>query len=497
MPEIWIHKQMRRCMVDDSGQRNFYNDADNTLLKQGTTWQDNQTAGASTSGLRVYGSFSAAVGQYLNNASKGFSCYITAIGSGYVDCKPRFKEIGTNWGVATSTTANKLVDSGATFQTNEIQAGMIACLRDLSDYAVITSVDSETELSLSKDLFSSGSLYALHPAFESGDTVQRGTVRFDGTEGQCKVEIPKFYVKKGFNPPAHSWSVGAYSEAGFSVHPAFIKPNGEEADYIYIGAFEGATEADLNYDAPVLTDKNLGTAKMCSLPDRTPLVGGQRGEFRQVAANRGAGWHQWNFAANWAVQLLFLIEHETFNSQSIFEGITNWSSSDRNAITTNTQNHSVVQTGASLENGNNSASNSTSGDASSLFSYRGIENFYGNIWKFEDGINILDRKPYVSYLPADFADDTEMDYIDLGVTMPASNGYQKQIHDTVGLITQAVGASGSTYLTDHYWQNSGWRVALSGGSSVRGSLAGLAARYANNSSSKRLTNLGSRACAKF
>jgi len=484
-------------MVADNGQRNFYTDESNTLLKQGTSFEDNQTAGASTAGMRVYGSFTASVGQYLNNATKGFSCYITAIGAGYLDCKPRFKEVGTNWGAATGTTASKLIDSGATFQTDGIQAGMIAATRDLSDYAVITAVDSETQLSLSKDLFTSGDLYALTPAFEAGDTVQRGTVRFDGTDGQCMVEIPKFYVKKGYNPPAHSWSVSAYPQAGYSVHPAFVKANGAEADYIYISAFEGATEADLNYDAPILIAKNLGSAQMCSLPDRTPLVEGQRGEFRQVAANRGAGWHQWNFAANWAVQLLFLIEHETFNSQSIFEGITNWSGGDRDAITPDTRNRSVVQTGASLEAGNASTSSSTSGDTSSVFSYRGIENFYGNIWIFEDGINILDNHPYVAYLPQNFADDTETNYIDLGVTMPASNGYQEQIHDTVGLITSEIGASGSAYLTDYYWQNSGWRVALSGGVSLNGSQAGLAARIALFSSSDRISALGSRACAKF
>ena len=89
MPEIWIHKQMRRCMISDAGTRNYYLDEANSLLKQGTSFEDNQTAGASTSGLRVYGSFNAAVGQYLNNVTKGFSAYITAVGAGYVDCKPR------------------------------------------------------------------------------------------------------------------------------------------------------------------------------------------------------------------------------------------------------------------------------------------------------------------------------------------------------------------------------------------------------------------------
>lgn len=488
---------MKRCMIADNGQRNFYTDPANTMLKQGTTWQDNQAAGASTEGLRVYGSFSAAVGQYLSNVTKGFAAYITAIGAGYVDCKPRFKEIGTNWGAATATTTSKLVDSAATFVTDGIQPGMIASLRDLSDYAVITSVDSETQLTLSKDLFTSGALYALTPGFESGDTVQRGTVRFDGTDGQCVVEIPKFYIKKEYNPPAHSWSVSAYPQAGYSVHPAFVKAGGAEADYIYISAFEGATAADLNYDAPILTAKNLSTAQMCSLPDRTPIVDGQRGEFRQVAANRGAGWHQWNFAANWAVQLLFMIEHETFYSQGIYEGITNWSSGDRDAITPNSRNLSVVQTGASLEAGNASTFSSISGDASSVFSYRGIENSYGNIWKFEDGINIQDNHPYVAYLPANFADDTQANYLDLGVTMPASNGYQEQIHDVVGLITSAVGAGSTTYLTDYYYQNSGWRVALSGGYSNRGSLAGVAARVADGSSSVRSSAVGSRACAKF
>ena len=110
--------------------------------------------------------------------------------------------MGTNYGDATSTTASKLVDSSATFQTDGIQPGQVAVLRDLSDYAVITAVDSETQLSLSKDIFASGDKYGITPGFESGDTVQRGTAALMAPTGSVWWKYPNFTCAKNtIRPP--------------------------------------------------------------------------------------------------------------------------------------------------------------------------------------------------------------------------------------------------------------------------------------------------------
>ena len=74
-------------------------------------------------------------------------------------------------GTTTSTTANKLTDSGATFSTTGIKAGMIVYNTTDSTEATITAVDSETALSLSSDVFTSGEAYVIGDAdFPDGAT---------------------------------------------------------------------------------------------------------------------------------------------------------------------------------------------------------------------------------------------------------------------------------------------------------------------------------------
>lgn len=59
------------------------------------------------------------------------------------------KESGTN----TSTSAGKLIDSAATFSTNNVAVGDIVANIPQNKYASATAVDSETQLSLSEDIF--------------------------------------------------------------------------------------------------------------------------------------------------------------------------------------------------------------------------------------------------------------------------------------------------------------------------------------------------------
>lgn len=69
------------------------------------------------------------------------------------------------------TTANKLVDSGADFSGDGVQAGMIVYNTTDSTEATVTAVDSGTTLSLSSDIFTSGENYVIGDAdFPDGAT---------------------------------------------------------------------------------------------------------------------------------------------------------------------------------------------------------------------------------------------------------------------------------------------------------------------------------------
>lgn len=59
------------------------------------------------------------------------------------------KESGTN----TTATDNKLIDSAATFQTNNVGVGDVVANITEERYASVTSVDSETQLTLSDNIF--------------------------------------------------------------------------------------------------------------------------------------------------------------------------------------------------------------------------------------------------------------------------------------------------------------------------------------------------------
>ena len=109
--------------------------------------------------------------------------------------------------------------------------------------------------------------------------------------------------------------------------------------------------------------------------------------------------------------------------------------------------------------------------------YRGIEDIYGNIWQFIDGLNVKDHIAYVSYNSSDYAvDKFDGSYKQVGYTTSNTNGWVKELgydnnNPLIGLATVS-GGSDTTYITDYYWQNSGNKIALFGGSWADGTYCG-------------------------
>ena len=211
---------------------------------------------------------------------------------------------------------------------------------------------------------------------------------------------------------------------------------------------------------------------LSSVSGKKPFSGITRDNFRSIAALRGTGWRQFDFYLASAIQLLYLTEYASFYSQSMIgAGLTDWV-----AATWNTYNayHAINNTGLSNGDGNATA-NVSGGDGvlGSYMTYRGIENWYGHLWKFVDGFNINNNVPYVCNTDTDFADDTATDYTDLGITLHNANGWQNTLEQiSGGFLPASVGASSSTKITDYYYQDAGWRVALLGGTAHAGAYAG-------------------------
>ena len=252
-------------------------------------------------------------------------------------------------------------------------------------------------------------------------------------------------------------------------------------------------DCDLTNEASVAcviqTQRDWSNDVLSSVAGKAPITQGTRANFRTVAANRGTGWRQQDFDLVSAIQLLYLIEYGSWYSRSeIGMGLTDWSS----AWSTWNNYNPIERTGLSNGTATWSVSNGN-GNKGSYVSYRWVENPWGHIWKFVDGINTYNHVPYVCNDDTHFADDTSTNYTSLGVILANSNGYQKTLAQTArGFLPTSVGGSSNTYITDYYYQNAGWRIARLGGAASDGSSTGIANWSLYYYASISLRNYGSR-----
>jgi hypothetical protein len=303
----------------------------------------------------------------------------------------------------------------------------------------------------------------------------------DGADGQVMVEIPKFYYRYGYSSGVHTWEIANVGGGGFTLHPAFMK-NGVDVAARYVGAYEGY----------------IDTGVLGSISGVTPTTSQTRAQFRTAAAARGAGWHQWDATLHHLVSLLYICEYADFNSQNMVgEGNTAYASWPGSPPST---------TGNSNAAGDATANQTTAGgNAGDYMSYRGIENWFGHIWKFIDGLNVHNStangsRVYVCQNPEDFADDTDIGY-DLAGLAPNSDGYGSElIADSALFYPASVGATSASYLCDYhytYFDNNsdvGWRVVLAGGHAALGAHAGAFCVASSYGSSFSHSNIGGRLC---
>ena len=232
--------------------------------------------------------------------------------------------------------------------------------------------------------------------------------------------------------------------------------------------------------ANIYAQTSFAADTLASVSGKAPEVQGTRANFRAAASLRGTGWRQYDYQLMSAIQLLYLVEYASFNSQSkIGNGLTDWSSAWPGWNNYNP----ITKTGLSNAKGNSTFNVSNgNGVIGSYMSYRGIENWFGHLWKFCEGINFNNNIAYWCNNETQYADDTSTNYSQIG-TLINANGWQKYLLNTLhGFLPNAVGASSSTYIADYYYQSAGWRVALVGGGASDGVNAGAFFLYATDGS---------------
>lgn len=136
-------------------------------------------------------------------------------------------------------------------------------------------------------------------------------------------------------------------------------------------------------------------------------------------------------------------------------------------------------------------------DGKSAVIYRGLENIFGNVWQFVDGINIKDYVAYVCYNPENYAvNKFDGDYKAVGYVNADKEGWGKTLgHDAnhpLVTLTTDIGGGSSNYLSDYYYTKPGNRVVRVGGAWDTGARTGLWSWNCSSDSSKTYHHIGSR-----
>jgi len=342
------------------------------------------------------------------------------------------------------------------------------------------------------------------------------TATLTGADGQVMVEIPKFYTRRTVVGTVTTWSISSVARTGYTVHPAFVK-DGVEVSHRYIGAYDACVYDDsatayisgLNHDnniAPNGVAVDSAADKLASVSGVYPMVGLTRAEFRTLAANRGTGWRQLDWTLLSAVQLLYIVEHQTFFSQAVTG---NGNTDTTYAASSATQSDNGGSEAGKSNSIGNASTNTTTGASSASrgvawMSYRGIENLYGNAWNWADGV-IVNPDGSVSAgqgawwftnNSADFSDSvrTNMTQITTAAATGGS-GFVSAIAsvDNFFVGTNQSGGSSSTYLTDQLFASTAADlVVVVGGGAADGSAAGLFVVYASIAASDRTRAVGAR-----
>lgn len=318
----------------------------------------------------------------------------------------------------------------------------------------------------------------------------------DGSNGQVMVYQPKFYymmyplvVEKntvgiGYHLRKANYYVSDYPLSGFKLHPAFYDANGNELDYIFLSAYEGSLY-DMSASAFILDDAQVmdnTVDKFCSIANAKPASGKTqdltRVKIEQMAQNRGSGWHGDYIKPCAANQMLMIIEMGMMNLQTaIGQGVVSISD------TPNTDNNSIITGGTASLGDSTGQATGTSGKVS--ITYRGMENPWGNIWKFVYGINIWGNGSLGGGVPyyandLNFAENKNTDnYVSAGFSVTNANGYISAFGyapecDWLFIASECLGNSSLpvgdyTYITANL---NGYRIALLGGRWNGGGIAG-------------------------
>ena len=355
----------------------------------------------------------------------------------------------------------------------------------------------------------------------------------DGSIGQVMVKIPEHWQK--------TYTYGTKKRIMWSSVPL---PGYDYIPTLYVGSYQAAIERStnrlmscVNYAADYRGGDNSATLQGFDNTYRSllgrPSSNVSRTNYRTYARNNGSShWNVYTYLCWKQVFWAFAIEYATFNSQLAYNsaldangyhqgglgpGVSEWTQAALSAFyggDGSNMRYPFVPCGHTDSIGNGTgvvdylvknASNETIHTAK-VPRYRGIENPFGHIWQWIDGINIRVTPSsenisysYVADSPAVFSDSNYEGYDYVGNLARGSN-YGKTILFGKGaeILFGSTQSSATSYLCDYLYNNIPTATSLRGlyvgGNANFGTSCGLACAIASYAPSNVYSLLGSRLC---
>lgn len=294
--------------------------------------------------------------------------------------------------------------------------------------------------------------------------------RVTDDHGNVFVRIPKFYIRKTSTAGKLTIQISKAKITGSYLPKCFWDfDKNRELRYVDVGAYVAS----------------LNGTRLESKSGATPLLARTISQFRDFARNNGTGYQQLDIHVIDMLQSLFYVEFATLNSQSIHPGYTGGTA--------------VVRTGGT--DGVVASSGAMGARNTNQFKYRGIEDLWGHVWQFADGLNIINHQAWVCENAEQYASDVfASPYVRLSYRNSGSNGFVREMgfdpnRPYAQLPTVTNGANESTYYADSYWQSAGQRIARFGGWSD-GAAAGISYWHLDSASSTPSWTVGGRLVRK-
>lgn len=354
----------------------------------------------------------------------------------------------------------------------------------------------------------------------------------DGSRGQVMVEIPLHYRKFETDGTKLTVRISELPLPGYHQVPK-----------CYVSAYEASLDRSNNKLASVCnaTEQYRGGNNNANYDGtyrsflNRPVTAISRTNFRNYARKRKSGSTEWNcmtYDMQKTLYWLFVIEYATLNSQAAYnasptaegfhqgglgDGVTTFSGNDWNTfngyypfVPCGISDSLGNRTGVVDYTVNNEAESKPITKTFQVPRYRGVENPFGHIWQWTDGINVrispnADKggdglsKVFVCSDPAKFNDSNYEGYSHVG-NEARTEGYVKEVIFGEGgeIMPKTVGGGSTTYFCNYHYTNipttETLRGVLFGGDANDGSSAGFAFAYSYDAPSNSDTLIGSRLC---